>query len=67
MYRQLALTTIVAAAIGGGALAIGSATQPNAPATSDRPAIPAAPARVAPTIPTIEIDPYYIPQQMNFP
>ena len=67
MYRQLAVITIVAAAIGGGALAIGSTAQPAAPATSDRPALQAAPARVAPAVPAIEIDPYYIPQQMNFP
>jgi len=72
MHRQLAVITLVAAAVGGGALAIGSATQPATSTTADRPAVgaapvQAAPARLAPAIPTIEIDPYYVPQQMNFP
>ena len=66
MYRQLAVVTIVAAALAGGALAIGSGRE--APASvSPEPGARPAPAPVAPAIRTIEIDPFYVPQQMNFP
>ena len=66
MYRQLAAVTIAAAAFAAGAFALGS--DQSTPSSGEvTPYVQVAPAPVIPSVPTIEIDPNYIPQQMNFP